>query len=175
MKFGKQFEFYKIPEWSEYYLDYLELKIILKILDNRKKRKFKPPLKILKAIINRENKDLNTSVNYENSETSSNMTTILKDDEEIQELNKINIEDDEKTIKAEKQKENEKVKQLYNLIIEFQKLSDEQKLIKFIEIYHSKILIIQNFFVKKINEYNKLFHNLKKKIDTKHKTEKKKR
>ena len=174
MKFGKQFEFYKIPEWSEYYLDYLELKIILKILDNRKKRKFKPPLKILKAIINRENKDLNTSVNYENSETSSNMTTILKDDEEIQELNKINIEDDEKTIKAEKQKENEKVKQLYNLIIEFQKLSDEQKLIKFIEIYHSKILIIQNFFVKKINEYNKLFHNLKKKIDTKHKTEKQK-
>ena len=174
MKFGKQFEFYKIPEWSEYYLDYLELKIILKILDTRKKRKFKPPLKVLKAIINRENKDLNTSFNYENNDaSSSNMTTILKDDEEIEKLNKINFEDDEKTIKAEKEKENQKVVQLYNLLLEFQKLSDEQKLIKFIEIYHSKLLIIQKFFVKKINEYNKLFHNLKKKIDTKHKEKKK--
>ena len=30
MKFGKQFEYHKIPEWSEYYLDYTELKLILK-------------------------------------------------------------------------------------------------------------------------------------------------
>ena len=30
MKFGKQFDFHKIPEWSEYYLDYRLLKKILK-------------------------------------------------------------------------------------------------------------------------------------------------
>ena len=30
MKFGKQFEFHKIPEWSDNYLDYLELKLLLK-------------------------------------------------------------------------------------------------------------------------------------------------
>ena len=30
MKFGKQYDFHKIPEWSEFYLDYTELKNILK-------------------------------------------------------------------------------------------------------------------------------------------------
>ena len=39
MKFGKQFAFYKIPEWSEYYLDYAAIKTILKFIDNRKNKK----------------------------------------------------------------------------------------------------------------------------------------
>ena len=30
MKFAKQFEFHKIPEWSEHYLDYYNLKTLLK-------------------------------------------------------------------------------------------------------------------------------------------------
>jgi glycerophosphodiester phosphodiesterase len=30
MKFGRQFDFHKIPEWSEFYLDYKELKKSLK-------------------------------------------------------------------------------------------------------------------------------------------------
>ncbi len=30
MKFGKQYEFHKIPEWSENYFDYIELKKLLK-------------------------------------------------------------------------------------------------------------------------------------------------
>jgi SPX domain protein involved in polyphosphate accumulation len=34
MKFGKQFEFHKIPEWAEYYLDYSELKRLLKEVFN---------------------------------------------------------------------------------------------------------------------------------------------
>ena len=43
MKFGKQFELYKIPEWFEYYFDYKGLKLILKFLDNRpvKRKKLK--------------------------------------------------------------------------------------------------------------------------------------
>ncbi len=39
MKFGNQFSFYKIPEWTEFYLDYTSLKMILKLLDNRKNKK----------------------------------------------------------------------------------------------------------------------------------------
>ena len=35
MKFGKQLEFYKIPEWYENYFDYNGLKTVLKFLDNR--------------------------------------------------------------------------------------------------------------------------------------------
>ena len=43
MKFGKQFELYKIPEWFEYYFDYKGIKLVLKFLDNRpvKKKKLK--------------------------------------------------------------------------------------------------------------------------------------
>ena len=39
MKLGNQFSFYKIPEWTEFYLDYTSLKMILKLLDNRKNKK----------------------------------------------------------------------------------------------------------------------------------------
>ena len=35
MKFGKQFELYKIPEFFEYYFDYEGIKIILDFLDIR--------------------------------------------------------------------------------------------------------------------------------------------
>ena len=39
MKFGKQFEFYKIPEWSEFYFDYSGIKTVLKFLDKRRIKK----------------------------------------------------------------------------------------------------------------------------------------
>ena len=39
MKFGKQFEFYKIPEWSEFYFDYSGIKTVIKFLDPRRKKK----------------------------------------------------------------------------------------------------------------------------------------
>ena len=39
MKFGKQFSFYKIPEWSEFYFDYIGVKTVLKFIDPRRKKK----------------------------------------------------------------------------------------------------------------------------------------
>ena len=39
MKFAKQLELYKIPEWYEYYYDYKGIKTVLKFLDNRPKKK----------------------------------------------------------------------------------------------------------------------------------------
>ena len=49
MKFGKQFEFYKIPEWYEYYYDYKTIRYVLNLLDIRpKKRKKLKALLLLK-------------------------------------------------------------------------------------------------------------------------------
>ena len=49
MKFGKQYELYKIPEWIEYYFDYKAIKFVLKFLDNRvEKTKKLKALKMLK-------------------------------------------------------------------------------------------------------------------------------
>ncbi len=39
MKFGKNFSFYKIPEYSEYYLDYYSMKLFLRFIDNRRNKK----------------------------------------------------------------------------------------------------------------------------------------
>ena len=43
VKFGKQFEFHQIPEWTEYYLDYNSLKILIKKYERiiKSKHKFK--------------------------------------------------------------------------------------------------------------------------------------
>jgi SPX domain protein involved in polyphosphate accumulation len=35
MKFGKQYEFHKIPEWSEHYFDYNKVKKLLKEFKNK--------------------------------------------------------------------------------------------------------------------------------------------
>ena len=50
MKFGKQFDFYKIPEWSEFYLDYISLKKLIKYLDKRRHKKRSKAIKKLKQI-----------------------------------------------------------------------------------------------------------------------------
>ena len=50
MKFGQQLELYKIPEFSEYYLDYIGIKIVLKFLDIRTlKKKTLKKIKKIKA------------------------------------------------------------------------------------------------------------------------------
>ena len=39
MKFGKNFSFYKIPEFAEYYFDYNSVKLFLRFIDNRRNKK----------------------------------------------------------------------------------------------------------------------------------------
>ena len=51
MKFGKQFDFYKIPEWSEFYLDYISLKKLIKYLDKRRHKKRSKAIKKLSKFI----------------------------------------------------------------------------------------------------------------------------
>jgi hypothetical protein len=40
MKFGKQFEFHKIPEWYTDYVDYVRLKALICIFKNKVKSKY---------------------------------------------------------------------------------------------------------------------------------------
>lgn len=49
MKFGNLFDFHKIPEWSEYYLNYKALKKLLKELI----KKFKGFNKLIKVLKNK--------------------------------------------------------------------------------------------------------------------------
>ena len=68
MKFGKQFAFYKIPEWSEFYFDYIGVKTVLKFIDPRrqkknsvkKKKKLKKKLTIIAN--NKENENASNNI-----------------------------------------------------------------------------------------------------------------
>ena len=66
MKFGRQFEFYKIPEWSEFYFDYKGIKTVIKFLDKRRvKKKQLKKIKILKARLRRLSTQLIPQKNLE--------------------------------------------------------------------------------------------------------------
>ena len=62
MKFGRQLETYKIPEWFEYYLDYNGLKTVLKFLDIRPAKRKKLIRKIFLLFRNQKNRILNRRI-----------------------------------------------------------------------------------------------------------------
>ena len=73
MKFGNQFSFYKIPEWTEFYLDYTSLKMILKLLDNRKNKK-----KGLRKLKRKISKISSESIEFSNQNCDENKKLIHK-------------------------------------------------------------------------------------------------
>lgn len=88
MKFGKQFDFYKIPEWSEFYFDYISIKKLLKYLDKRRhKNKTKKKLNQIHIEENDDNNDEESSIientdknNIDSNANSNNITTYLIDE-----------------------------------------------------------------------------------------------
>ena len=76
MKFGKQFEFYKIPEWSEYYLDYNGIKTVIKFLDKRRlKKKQLKKIKKLKEKLRKlsfQNEEVKNKSDKSEDETNTN-------------------------------------------------------------------------------------------------------
>jgi len=136
MKFGKQFELYKIPEWFEYYFDYKGIKFVLKFLDNRiEKTKKITTLRMLKK--NYERKYIiNTSQNE-----------IVKRKESCESLC---------TVNSENIHESKKAKLKIKRILEAEDLSlypNDEKLSRFIDIYRNKIKVIDDFFKIKLEEY----------------------
>ena len=73
MKFGNQFSFYKIPEWTEFYLDYTSLKMILKLLDNRKNKK-----KGLRKLKRKISKISSESIEFSNSDENKKLIHKIK-------------------------------------------------------------------------------------------------
>ena len=90
MKFGKQFEFYKIPEWSEFYFDYNGIKTVLKFLDKRRiKKKQLKKIKIIKAKLRRlstikKDLDIQNDINTNSNENEPNLN---KNEDNLEENN----------------------------------------------------------------------------------------
>ena len=145
MKFGKQFDFYKIPEWSEFYFDYISIKKLLKYLDKRRhKNKTKKKLKQIHIEENDDNNDEESSIientdknNIDSNANSNNTTTYLIDEnKEVKKAKKINLS----------------------------KYSESEQIKYFIKIYKKKVQVVENFFMEKLGEFQANFENLKKKI-----------
>ena len=136
MKFGRQLETYKIPEWFEYYLDYNGIKTILKFLDNRPtKRKKLKKLKMLKLKY-----DKNRKVKLPN-ETKRRVSLFSNESTSLIVANSPKL----KKFKSKKKR-----------IIEAEDLSslpDEQKILNFTSIYKDKIKIVDDFFTDKLQEF----------------------
>ena len=151
MKFGKQFEFYKIPEWYEYYYDYNGIKCVLNLLDTRpKKRKKLRALLILKNYFRRYSAANNQRLirNDSDSSLSASITSSVK--------------------LALKNKATKDFIIKRNRILDAEDLSiypNHQKLSRFIAIYKEKIKFIDDFFQMKLNEYFAELARLESKID----------
>ena len=151
MKFGRQLESYKIPEWYEYYFDYNGLKTVLKFLDNRPQKKRK--LKILKMKKSRyeklykkrpSNNEYIKKISIVTNESFNSSTEVFINKREL------------KRYKSKKK-----------LLMETEDLSslpEEQKVSKFLTLYKDKIKAIDEFFNNKIFEFigelNKIEYNI---------------
>ena len=162
MKFGKQFEFYKIPEWSEYYFDYQGIKMILTFLDKRRqKKKNKKKLKNLKERINAEQKKHIENNQLENQEEITDINTNLINTNEVQNIEEINnlipeIGKHDHGIK--------KVEKTLNDAEDLSKLPKDIMLNRFMIIYKGKLKIVEEFFLKKLEELTENFDKLSKKM-----------
>jgi hypothetical protein len=191
MKFGKQFEFYKIPEWSEFYFDYNGIKTVLKFIDIRRgKKKQLKKLKVIKAKLRRLSfhnikNNINDNKNLINNEDEIS-TKANKAKESDNDNNNDNDEEklnpkfsqtfDNEIITNEKkpfltdEKEKEKFLVKTEKIIEAEDLSgytNEEKLNKFLKIYKEKISLVNEFLIKKLDEFAKKLENSEKKMKAK--------
>ena len=152
MKFGKQLEFYKIPEWYENYFDYNGLKTVLKFLDNRPgKRKKLKKLKMLKSRYDKKEKD---KLKQPNETQKRSMSVIT-----IESFNSSLLKFDPHKLKKYKTKKKR--------IIESQDLSllpDEQKISKFLILYKKNIKMIDEFFNNKLKEFIGEFNQIEYKM-----------
>ena len=140
MKFGKQFELYKIPEWFEYYFDYEGIKLILNFLDIRplKMKKLKSLQMVKKMYERKYTMNLDKGDRYRRK---GSVVTI-----ETQNIGEIPVNTSEsKKFELKKKR-----------ILEAEDLSllpNKQKLDRFLIIYKEKIKLIDDFFKQKLEEY----------------------
>ena len=153
MKFGKQFELYKIPEWIEYYFDYKGIKLVLKFLDNRPvKRKKLKALQMVKKSFERK-----YSMRIPEIESiTKKISAVTNDSMSIPVPVKENIPET-KAFKMKKKR-----------ILDAEDLSllpNNEKLSRFIIIYKDKIKLVDDFFTKKLEEYISELNKLENKMN----------
>ena len=156
MKFGKQFEFYKIPEWYEYYYDYKTIRYVLNLLDNRpKKRKKLKALLLLKSYFEKKNTLNSTESNIlKHHNTLTSYSSLSSLDIEL------NLRKKEKELKEFNIKK-KRILAAENLLM----LPNEQKLKRFICIYKEKLKFVDDFFTQKLGQYFEEVKKLESKID----------
>ena len=151
MKFGRQFESYKIPEWFEYYFDYKGIKTVLKFLDNRPmKRKKLNKLKMMKA------KFLKKYGTSQTNDRNKRRVSVVTTDS----INSVQI--------IISPKESRKMKMKKKRILEAEDLSglpDDLKMSKFVQIYKDKINFIDQFFNSKLEDFTTELNNLENKMN----------
>jgi len=151
MKFGKQFELYKIPEWFEYYFDYEGIKLILKFLDIRPTKAKK--LKTLQMVKKNYVRKFTHNLDKEDilKKKSSAITIQTENNEEI-------------PVNTYVSKKSELKRKRILEAEDLSSLPNKQKLSKFLVIYKDKIRLIDDFFKQKLEEYidelNKLEHKM---------------
>ena len=148
MKFGKQFELYKIPEWLEYYFDYKGIKFVLKFLDNRKEKSKK--LKALKMLKKKYERKYTINVPQ---------TEIVRRKESYE---------SQCTVNSDNIHESRKAKLKIKRILEAEDLSfypNDEKLSRFIAIYREKIKVIDDFFKNQLEEYLSELNKLENKMN----------
>ena len=140
MKFGKQFELYKIPEWYEYYYDYKGLKIVLKFLDNRpKKRRKLTQLKLLKMKYEKKYKTDQSSIQRMNSSI-----TILTNS---------SIGSSQALVKPHQIKKYKMKKKRIMEAEDLSSLPNDLKIANFVRIYRDKLRFINDFFNNKLIDF----------------------
>ena len=162
MKFGKQFEFYKIPEWSEYYLDYNGIKTIIKFLDKRRlKKKQLKKIKKIKAKLRKLSTQVEESnISEENSIINTNqIKNEPKDENLLVPETKTFLRSNSFSAKTEKNWEAE----------DLSGYSNEEKLARFKSIYKKKIGAVNEFFMKKLEEFIQNLEKMKIKMNVKNK------
>ena len=152
MKFGKQFELYKIPEWFEYYFDYEGIKLILKFLDIRptKAKKLKTLQMVKKMYVRKFTANLDKADIYKRR--SSAITILTQNTGEI-------------PVNTYKSKKSELKRKRILEAEDLSPLPNEQKKSKFLIIYKGKIKLIDDFFNTKLEEYKAELNKLQNKMN----------
>jgi len=152
MKFGKQFELYKIPEWFEYYFDYEGIKLILKFLDIRptKAKKLKTLQMVKKMYVRKFTNNLDKADIYRRQSSAITIQSHITGEIPVN------------TYKSKKSQLKRK------RILEAEDLSplpNKQKKSKFLVIYNGKIKLVDDFFKLKLEEYIDELNKLENKMN----------
>ena len=171
MKFGKNFSFYKIPEFSEYYFDYNSVKLFLSFIDRRRSRlsSLKKLQRLKQHKISANDIDIRTVQHNELMELNNDDLDI-KNKKSFKKANSSNVDFKANNLQMNQSMKDKEIDKEINInsskdnnsILE--KLDDTSKLENFIKFYSEKVKVVDDFFILKLNEFIDKFDKIKEQI-----------